>query len=163
MIVEANLNRSGTRSWLVIMVAVTTAVAALGAATHSLKPLIDAVLRNGPDSQLPAHLSVMLGVSPVEQTTAVKQAVVRDGATVRTFNVSVANHDDVVLMIYNEQTHSTKAYLSSPTGTLRKAVSYQAGAPATEQAAAAARGDFAKEVTFWVEFVKQQAAPPAPH
>jgi hypothetical protein len=151
------------RSWWVIVVAVAAAVAARGAATHSLKPLIDAVIRNGPDSQLPAHLSVMIGVSQVEHTTAVKQAVVRDGAIVRTFNVCVANHDDVVMMVYNEQTRSTKAYLSSPTGALRKAVSYQAGAPATERTAAAARGDFAKEITFWVEFVKQQAAPPAPH
>jgi hypothetical protein len=150
----------GNRSWLIIVVAMTAAFAARGAATHSLKPLIDAVIRNGPDSQLPAHLSVMIGVSQVEQTTAVKQAVVRDGVIVRTFNVCVANHDDVVLMIYNEKSRSTKAYLSSPTGALRKAVSYQAGAAATERATAAARGDFAKEVTFWVEFVKQQAAPP---
>jgi hypothetical protein len=158
--VEANLTRFGNRSWLFIVLAVTTAVAARGAAPHSLKPLIDAVIRSGPDSQLPAHLSVMIGVSKVEQTTAVKQAVVRDGVIVRTFNVSVANHDDVVIMVHNEQSRSTKAYLSSPTGTLRKAVSYQAGAPATERAAAAARGDFAKEVSFWVEFVKQNAAPP---
>jgi hypothetical protein len=65
----------------------------------------------------------------------------------------------VVILIYNEQTHSTKAYLSSPAGILRKAVSYQAGAPATVRDSAAARGDFAKEVDFWVEFVKQQAVP----
>jgi hypothetical protein len=152
--------RLGNRSWLVVVVAVAAAVAARGAATHSLKPLIDAVIRNGPDSQLPAHLSVMIGVSKVEQTTAVKQAVVRDGVIVRTFNVCVANHDDVVIMVHNEQSRSTKAYLSSPTGTLRKAVSYQAGAAATERTSAAARGDFAKEVNFWVDFVKQQATPP---
>ena len=141
------------------MVALAAGLAARGATTHSLKPLIDAVIRNGPDSQLPAHLSVMIGVSKVEQTTAVKQAVVRDGATVRTFNVCLANHDDVVIMIYNEQSRSTKAYLSSPAGTLRKAVSYQAGAPATERTLAAARSDFAKEVSFWVDFGKPPAAP----
>src|ERR1700722_14267939 len=106
----------GNRGWWVIVVALAACLAARGAATHSLKPLIDAVIRNGPDSQLPAHLSVMIGVSQVEQTTAVKQAVVRDGAIVRTFNVCVANHDDVVIMVHNEQSRSTKAYLSSPTG-----------------------------------------------
>ena len=150
----------GNRGWLVIVVAVAAAVvAARGAATHSLKPLIDAVIRNGPDSQLPAHLSVMIGVSQVEQTTAVKQAVARNGAVVRTFNVCVANHDDVVILTYDEQSRSTKAYLSSATGTLRKAVSYQAGAPATVRPLPAARDDFAKEIKFWAEFGKPQAVP----
>jgi hypothetical protein len=149
----------GSRGWWVIVVALATAVAAQGATTHSLKPLIDAVIRNGPDSQLPAHLSVVIGVSQVEQTTAVKQAVVRDGAVVRTFNVCVANHDDVVIIVYNEQSRSSKAYLSSATGTLRKAVSFQAGAPATVRTLPAARDDFAKEINFWMEFGKPKAAP----
>ena len=121
----------GNRGGWVMIVALAVSLAARGAATHSLKPLIDVVVHNGPDSQLPAHLSVMIGVSQVEQTTAVKQAVARNGAVVRTFNVCVANHDDVVILTYDEQSRSTKAYLSSATGTLRKAVSYQAGAPAT--------------------------------
>jgi len=151
--------RFGNRSWWVIVVAVAAAVAARGAATHSLKPLIDAVIRNGPDSQLPAHLSVMIGVSQVEQATAVKQAVVRDGATVRTFNVSVANQDDVVIIVYNEESRWSKAYLSSATGTLRKAVSYRAGEPATVRTLPAARDDFAKEMNFWVDFGKSQSAP----
>ena len=147
------------RSWWVIVVALATGLAALGATTHVLKPLIDAVIRNGPDSQLPAHLSVVIGVSQVEQTTAVKQAVVRDGATVRTFNVCVANQDDVVIIVYDEQSRWSKAYLSSATGKLRKAVSYQAGAPATVRTLPAARDDFAKEMNFWVDFGKSQSAP----
>jgi hypothetical protein len=117
------------------------------------------VIRNGPDSQLPSHLSVMIGVSQVEQTTPVKQAVVRDGAVVRTFNVCVANHDDVVIIVYNEQSRWSMAYLSSATGTLRKAVSFQAGAPATVRTLPAARDDFAKEINFWIEFGKPKAAP----
>jgi hypothetical protein len=149
----------GNRGWWIIMVALAAGLAARGATTHSLKPLIDAVIRNGPDSQLPAHLSVMIGISQVEQTTAVKQAVARDGAMVRTFNVSVANHDDVVIILYNEQSREAKAYLSSPAGTLRKAVSYKADAPATVRPLGAARGDFAKEINFWVEFGKPKAAP----
>jgi hypothetical protein len=142
-----------------MIVALAAGLAARGAATLSLKPLIDAVIRNGPDSQLPAHLSVMMGVSPVEQTTAVKQAVVRDGAMVRTFNVCVANHDDVVIIHYNEQSRAAKAYLSSPAGTLRKALSYKADAPATVRPLGAARDDFAKEINFWVEFGKSHAPP----
>jgi hypothetical protein len=149
----------GNRGWWVIIVALAAGLAALGATTHVLKPLIDAVIRNGPDSQLPAHLSVIIGVSQVEQATAVKQAVVRDGATVRTFNVCVANQNDVVIIVYNEQSRWSKAYLSSATGTLRKAVSFQAGAPATVRTLPAARDDFAKEMNFWVDFGKSQLAP----
>lgn len=148
-------NRGG---WLVI-VALTAGLAALGATTQVLKPLIDAVIRNGPDSQLPAHLSVMIGVSQVERATAVKQAVVRDGATVRTFNVCVANQDDVVIIVYNEQSRLSKAYLSSATGTLRKAVSFRAGAPATVRTLPAARDDFAKEMKFWVDFGNSRLQP----
>jgi hypothetical protein len=149
----------GNRGWWVIVVALATAVAAQGATTHSLKPLIDAVIRNGHDSQLPSHLSVIIGVSQIEQATAAKQAVMRDGAVVRTFNVCVANHDDVVIIVHNEQSRLSKAYLSSATGILRKAVAYQAGAPATVRPLPAARDDFAKEVNFWMELGKPKAAP----
>jgi hypothetical protein len=149
----------GNRGGWVMIVALAVSLAARGAATHSLKPLIDVVVHNGPDSQLPAHLSVVIGISQVEQTTAVKQAVARDGAMVRTFNVSVANHDDVVMILYDEQSRAAKAYLSSPAGTLRKAVSYQADAPATVRPLGAARDDFAKEINFWVEFGKSHAPP----
>jgi hypothetical protein len=149
----------GNRSWWVIIVALAAGLAAQGATTHVLKPLIDVVIRNGPDSQLPAHLSVIMGVSQLEQATAVKQAVVRDGATVRTFNVCVANQDDVVIIVYNEQSRFSKAYLSSATGTLRKALSFQAGAPATVRTLPAARDDFAKEMNFWVAFSKSHSAP----
>jgi hypothetical protein len=126
------------------------AVSALGA-PRSLAGLIDAVIREGPASRLPAHLSVVLGVSRDEQPTAVKQAVIRDGDTVRTFNVSMGNHGDVVMITYNERSRSSKAYLVSPAGELRKAVSFQAGAPATERSLQEARGDFATEIKFWMD------------
>jgi hypothetical protein len=146
----------GIRVWVVIALAVT-AVFSSQAATPSLARLIDMVVRNGPDIQLPAHLSVVLGVSHVEQTTAVKQAVVRKGNTVRTFNVCAANHDDVVILAYNEQSHATKAYLLSAAGRLRKAVDYQAGEAAHERSLADARSDFAAELRFWTDFARQSA------
>ena len=151
---------TGNKGWWAIIVALAVGLAARGATTHSLKPLIDAVIRNGPDSQLPAHLSAVMGLSQVEQTTAVKQAVARDGAMVRTFNVRVANHDDVVMILYNEQTREAKAYLTSPAGTLRKALLYKAESPATVRALGTAGGDFAKEIAFWLDFGKSK---PAPH
>jgi hypothetical protein len=128
-------------------------------ADHSLNALVESVVQHGPDALLPAHLSVLLGVNSTEQSTPVKQAVVRDGSTVRTFNVSAANHGNLVMLTYDEKTHETKAYLVAATGALRKAVSYQAGAPANERSTKDARNDFAHEVSFWAKFEQQAAGP----
>ncbi|MHB8721762.1 MAG: hypothetical protein ACYDAH_10240 [Steroidobacteraceae bacterium] len=134
------------------------AIASTQGASRSLDRLIDAVLRQGPASQLPAHLSVVLGVSAVEQPTAVKQAVMREAETVRTFNVCTGNHNDVVMITYNERSRSSKAYLMPPDGKLRKAVSFQAGAPAVERSLNEARSDFAAEIKFWMDVGRQPAA-----
>src|SRR5258708_5910635 len=98
----------GSRSWLIVAVAMAAMLSAHGAASP-LAGLIDAVVANGPESRLPAHLSVVLGISRTERETAVKQAVIRDGRMVHTFNVCAAKHADVVMMSVNEQEHSTKA------------------------------------------------------
>jgi len=146
------------RTWLIVAVAMALMLPAHGA-SGSLVELIGAVLRGGPASRLPAHLSVVLGISRIEQETPVKQAVIRDGQTVHTFNVCAANPADVVILSYNEQSRSTKAYLVSSAGVLRKAVSYQAGAPANDRPLADARGDFSNEIKFWTDFERGQAAP----
>lgn len=143
------------RGWLVAALALSALSAQ--AAGGSLKGLIDAVVRNGPASEIPAHLAVVLGVSTVEQSIPVKQAVVRDGARVRTFNVSTTKPEDVVIMSYDEGSRSMKAYFLSAAGELRKAVSYQAGAPAIIRPLSEARRDFADEMKFWMDF-KQKAA-----
>jgi hypothetical protein len=132
---------------------------AFAQAAASLEGLIEATVRQGPDSQLPARLSVVLGVSRAEQPTAVKQAVMRNGETVRTFNVCAANHGDVVMITYNERSRSSKVYLVSPAGALRKAVSFQAGAPAAERSLQEASGDFAGELKFWLDIDVHPTAP----
>ena len=141
-----------------IVALVMTASLSAQAATPSLAPLVDTVLAQGPRSTLPAHLSVVLGISAAESATAVKQAVMRAGHTVRTFNVRLARHGDVVLMNVDEQDHATKAYLIAASGALRKAVSYRAGAPAVERNLMAARADYASELKFWIEVEQRQAA-----
>jgi hypothetical protein len=138
----------GRRLWLALTVSMAGVLSAHGT-SPSLQAVVDAVARGGIDIQLPAHLSVVLGVSSTEQPTAVKQAVVRDAQSVRTFNVCVANRENAVILTYDESSHTTKAYLVSPAGVLRKAVSYQAGGPANERSLTAARSDFAGEVKFW--------------
>jgi hypothetical protein len=149
-------NFTGIRRWLIVAFAMAAMLSAHGA-SKSLAGLVDAVVAHGPESRLPAHLSVVLGISRTERETAVKQAVIRDGQMVHTFNVCTAKHDDVVMMTVNEQNHSTKAYLVSATGVLRKAVSYQAGAPANERSLAEASEDFANEIKFWTEAGRRQA------
>jgi hypothetical protein len=145
---------SGKHAWLAAVVAMA-AIAGAHGATRSLQGLIDAVVRNGPDSQLPAHLSVVLGVGRAEEKTAVKQAVIRDGDTVRTFNVCAANHDVVVMLTHDEHSQSTKAYLTSAAGKLRKAVYYQAGSAANERSLTDARGDYAAELALWTAFAEK--------
>jgi hypothetical protein len=149
---------AGKRGWLIVAVAMAVVLSAYGA-SGSLAGLVGAVLLNGPSSQLPAHLSVVLGITRSEQETPVKQAVIHDGQIVHTFNVCAANPADVVIVSYNEQSRSTKAYLVSPAGVLRKAVSYQAGAAATDRSLADARDDFASEIKFWAAFEGRRAAP----
>jgi hypothetical protein len=124
---------------------------------HALNALVESVVQHGPDALLPPHLSVVLGVNSTERTTPVMQAVVRDGSIVRTFNVSAANHGNLVMLTYDEKTQETKAYLVAATGALRKAVSYQAGAPANERSVKDARTDFAHEISFWAKFERQAA------
>lgn len=145
---------SRARIWVAVAL-LSGAVGAL-AASVSLQGLIDAVVRNGPESQLPAHAAVLLGVSTTEQSVPVKQAVKRSGSVVRTFNVPTTGQGDVVMMSYDEGSRFMKAYLVSRAGELRKAVSYRAGAPAEERTLSDARRDFADEIKFWMDF-KQKA------
>jgi hypothetical protein len=149
---------SVNRAWLAAGFALF-AMASVHGGAHPLGDLVDAVIRKGPASQLPAHLSMVLGVSRVEQPTPVKQAVMREAETVRTFNVCTANYSDVVMITYNEQSRSSKAYLTSPEGKLRKAVAFQAGGPAIERSLQEAGSDFAAEIKFWKDVEHKPAAP----
>ena len=118
----------------------------------SFDELVETTVRRGPDGQLPPHLSVVLGLSTLEQGISVKQAVIRDGSAVRVFNVCAANHKDLVILTHNDQEQSTKAYLFSTQGRLRRAVFFRDGEPAQMRSTSEARGDFAAEQKFWMEF-----------
>ena len=120
--------------------------------------LIDAVKAQGPTSSLPPHLSEVLKLNGQGQATPVRQALMREGDRVHTFNVSSDGHDDVVLMVFDTRTQSTRAYLTAEPGKLRKAVSYQAGEAPTERSIAEARADFSAEVAFWSGLSGRSAA-----
>jgi hypothetical protein len=125
-----------------------------------LAGIIDEVVAKGPASQIPPHLSVVLGITTTQQPTAVKQAVMRAGDSMHTFNVRSDQQSDVVLMAYDSRTRATNAYLTNPAGTLRKAVSYQPGEAPIERKANEAGGQFAAEIKFWLNLSKTAA--PAP-
>ncbi len=149
---------SGKLTLIIIAVAMMNTVSGQSM-KGSLAPVIDTVVQRGPTNQLPAHLSVVLGITKAEQPVPVKQAVMREAETVRTFNVTIGNHADVVLAIYNEQSRSFKAYLIDSAGTLRKAVAYRAGEPPTVRTLSEARGDFVQELAFWTKFQHGTASP----
>src|SRR4029077_1189811 len=87
-------------------------------------------------SRLPPNVSVVFGLAKPEEGTDVRQLLSKEGHQVRTFNVSVANHADVVIFNVNAQSGSTVAYLLAPDGQLRKAVAYQPGGEARPLSAA---------------------------
>jgi hypothetical protein len=119
--------------------------------------LIDAVRSQGPASSLPPHLSEVLKLNTNGQPTPVKQALMREGDRVHTFNVRSDGQDGVVLMVFDTRTQATRAYLASELGKLRKAVGYQAGEAPTERSIEDARADFIAEVAFWSGLSRKSA------
>jgi hypothetical protein len=135
-----------------LLLAMFSAQAAAPRTSGSFDELVETTVRRGPDGQLPPRLSVLLGLSALEQSISVKQAVIRGGSAVHVFNVCAANHDDLVILTHDDQDQSTKAYLVSTGGQLRKAVFFRAGEPAQVRSLSEARGDFAVEHKFWTNF-----------
>jgi hypothetical protein len=134
------------------MLAMFPAQATPPGTAESFDELVETTVRRGPDGQLPPHLSVVLGLSTLEQGISVKQAVIRDGSAVRVFNVCAANHKDLVILTHNDREQSTKAYLFSTQGRLRRAVFFRDGEPVQMRSMAEASADFAAEQRFWKDF-----------
>jgi len=150
----------------------TLAAAALFAATLQaasttswVQTLTQQALDSGFLSRLPPNVSVAFGLAKPEEGTDVRQLLSKEGHQVRTFNVSVANHSDVVIFNVNAQSGSTVAYLITPEGQLRKAVAYPSGGQAKELSAADGKAGLAHEKKFWsarAKAAKTSAAPATP-
>src|SRR6266576_317499 len=87
---------------------------------------VSKTLEQGHDVFLPPHISHLLGISPDEQKVPVKQLVEME-ETIRGFEVSTANHNDIVIFVENQSQGDSIFYLLSATGTVRKVVSVKAG------------------------------------
>jgi len=155
------LRRTG---WLSLAAVMMCAVGLEAASSPWAQTLAQQALDSGFLSRLPPNVSVVLGLAKPQEGTDVRQLVSKEGHAVRTFNVSVANHADIVIFNVNAQSGATVAYLLNPEGQLRKAVSYQTGEQARELSVAQAKSGFAHEKQFWSERARKAAkgaAPPA--
>jgi hypothetical protein len=123
--------------------------------------LTQQALTAGHQATLSPNLSMVLGLATEPKSVAVRQLVTRAEQKVRTFNVSVAHHRDLVILYVDEGTQSTVAYLLAPGGKLRKAVSYQTGGPPQELSAAEANLGFAGEVRYWSGRARELGPGPA--
>lgn len=155
------------RTGLTTLAAAALFAATLQAATTTpwAQTLSQQALDSGFLSRLPPNVSVVFGLAKPEEGTDVRQLLSKEGHQVRTFNVSVANHADIVIFNVNAQSGATVAYLITPDGQLRKAVAYPTGGQAKELSAADAKAGLAREKKFWsarAKSAKPSAAPATP-
>jgi hypothetical protein len=109
--------------------------------------------------RLPPAVCKAFGLPKADDGTDVRQLLTKDGHRIRTFNVGVANHNDLVIFNIDAKGGANLAYLVAGDGSLRKAVSYQTGGADTKELSAADAGAaFTKEVRFWSARAKH---PPA--
>jgi S1/P1 Nuclease len=163
VVVRERLLLAGARLATVLNTAlVSSGGGARRCAASWAQTLISQALSSGFLGRLPPTVSVALGLAKADQGTEVRQLLRKSGHQVRTFNVSVANHGDVVIFNVNGRTGATVAYLLTPDGQLRKAAAYQAGGEAHELPAAEAKAGLAREVRFWSARARQSEPPAQP-
>ncbi len=141
-------------------------VGSMRAETPWTGALTQLALTSGYQAKLPPHLAMVLGLAPQGESIEVRQLVSRADQKVRTFNVSVAHHQDLVVFLVDERKQATVAYLLTPAGKLRKAVAYHTRGEPRELSASEAHAGLAREVRYWsehgAESVPQRANPPKP-
>jgi hypothetical protein len=134
------------------------------ATTPWAQRLSQQALDSGFLTRLPPSVSTAFALPKAADGTDVRQLLTKDGHRIRTFNVSVASHSDLVVFNVDAQSGATIAYLLGPDGQLRKAVSYQAGGEAKALAPEDAKAGFSRETRYWSARAKKApvTAPAAP-
>jgi hypothetical protein len=118
--------------------------------TSPLARAINRTLAEGHDAILPPHVSNLLGISPNEHEVAVKQFV-EMGEPIRGFEVSTAEHNNVVIFVENRAQKQSTFYLMSKRGTLRKVLAVIEGTGYARQPTKQDRVAFATEKQRWVD------------
>ncbi|MGB7847108.1 MAG: hypothetical protein WBL63_15945 [Candidatus Acidiferrum sp.] len=125
-----------------------------------LAPMVDRALGDmGKDAQMPPTLSNLLALSPAREAVAVKQVAAKiRGTDMIGFNVSVKNHEDIV--IFRETPTLRTYFLTSPAGVLRKVIEVRKPAGGegdfvtTELRPADHQQRFEKERQCWMDVAK---------
>ena len=150
------------RAGLIALTAGTMLAASLQAAAPWAQTLSQQALDSGFLTRLPSNVSTAFGLTKPQEGTEVRQLLTKQGHQVKTFNVSVANHADVVVLNLNAQSGASVAYLLSPDGELRKAVAYQGTGEVKPLPAADAKAGLAHEKRYWSARAKSTSASGAP-
>jgi hypothetical protein len=111
-------------------------------------------------SRLPPNLSKAFGLVKPDEGAEVRQLITRSSRQSRTFNVSVANHNDIVIFNVDVHTNDTVAYLLGPDGRLRKALAYRNVDQERTLTPQEAQRGFQSEKRFWSARLKAPAAAP---
>jgi hypothetical protein len=128
----------------------------LVAAEPWTQTLAQQALGSGFLQKLPVPVSKAFGLAKPDEGSDVRQLLTKDGHRIRTFNVSVANHNDLIIFNIDAKAGANLAYLVSPDGSLRKAIAYQSGDSSTRELSAAdGRAGLAREQKFWVAKAKR--------
>jgi hypothetical protein len=133
--------------------ALSVAQAQKGSAPKTDKRLVLAVnktLEQGHDAFLPPHISHLLGISPDEQKVPVKQFA-EMGEIIKGFEVSAANHNDIVIFVENHSQGDSTFYLLSARSTVRRVVSIKAGVGYDRAPTAADRKALSSEEQYWLD------------
>ena len=157
------MSKRASLTWLMALIAGVALADTAKPAGQWVQTLTQEALDSGFLSRLPPNVSVVFGLAKPQEGTDVRQLLAKEGHQVRTFNVGVVNHADVVIFDVNAQSGTTVAYLVAPNGQLRKAVAYQTGGEARGLSAADAKAGMAREKKYWSARAKAvpAAAPPA--
>jgi hypothetical protein len=157
------MRKRASLTWLMAAIAGVALADTAKPAGQWVQTLTHEALDSGFLSRLPPNVSVVFGLAKAQEGTDVRQLLSKEGHQVRTFNVSVANHADIVIFNVNAQSGATVAYLVGPDGQLRKAVAYQNGGQARDLSAADAKAGMAREKKYWSARARsaQKAAAPA--
>jgi hypothetical protein len=109
---------------------------------------VDRTLEQGHDAILPSHVSHLLGISPDEHEVPVKQFV-EMGEPIRGFEVSTAEHNNVVIFVESRARKESTFYLTSRRGVLRKVLSVVEGVGYDRPPKKADKDEFEKEKQYW--------------
>jgi hypothetical protein len=144
--------------WWAGMAVCILLVSAARADTPWAQALTARALESGFLTRLPPKLSAAFTLAKPQDGSEVRQLLTHAPHRVRTFNVSVANHADLVIFDVDVRTNSSVAYLLSPDGALRKAVAYQHVDQERPLEAAEARAGFLTQKRYWTAYLRK---PPA--